>query len=120
MIYGIGIDIAEISRIWQVQSKNQNFARKVLTPNEMEVFEKLTTKRQMQYLAGRFCVKEAYSKALHTGIGKEVSFLDLELLNETNGAPYFAKHPKKKKLKAHVSLSHSTDLVTAQVILEKI
>jgi holo-[acyl-carrier protein] synthase len=119
MIHGIGIDIAEISRVWQAQERNARFAQRVLTVNELAVFTKLTPKRQAEYLTGRFAVKEAYSKALRSGIGKQVGFLDLELLNKKNGAPYFAKYPQSETLKAHVSLSHSTDLVIAEVILEK-
>lgn len=40
MIYGLGIDLTDIGRIRQAQAKRQTFAGKVLTPGELEVFER--------------------------------------------------------------------------------
>lgn len=119
MIHGIGIDMVELARVKAIQQKNPRFARKVLTANEYEVFEQLGPKRQAEFLAGRFSVKEAYSKALGSGIGSQVGFLDLEVLNDSNGAPYFAKYPQQADLRAYVSLSHTTQAVISEVILEK-
>ena len=80
MIKGHGIDIEEISSIQKVYEKNARFAKKVLTAAEFDRFEKLTGKRKMEYLAGRWSAKEAFSKAWGTGIGC-VTFQDLEILN---------------------------------------
>ena len=97
MIYGLGIDLTDIDRIRQAQAKRQTFAGKVLTPGELEVFERLNDKRRFEYLAGRFSAKESYGKALGTGIGKEVSF---------------------QGVIAHVSISHTDTCVMTEVILE--
>lgn len=119
MIHGIGIDMIELHRVKAIQQKNPKFANKVLTVNEYKIFETLSEKRQVEFLAGRFSVKEAYSKALGTGIGSRVSFEDLEILNQPNGAPYFAKYPQQDTLFAHVSLSHTANAAISEVILEK-
>lgn len=119
MIYGLGIDITEIHRIHRIQVKNPNFAAKTLSPNELAVFQKLTPKRQDEFLAGRFSVKESYSKALGTGIGKFIGFHDLEIIDNQLGKPEITVHPYAKYLNAHVSISHTDDLVMTEVILEQ-
>ena len=116
MIKGHGIDIEEISSIQKVYEKNARFSKKVLTAAEFERFEKLTGKRKMEYLAGRWSAKEAFSKAWGTGIGC-VTFQDLEILNDEKGAPIFSKSPFSGKV--WVSLSHTDNVVTASVILEE-
>ena len=52
----------------------------MLTPTELEKYNSLPTKRKVEFLAGRFAAKEAYAKALGTGIGQHVSFQDIEVL----------------------------------------
>lgn len=118
MIYGLGIDITEINRIHEIQAKNKNFAVKTLTDNEYEFYQRLSPKRKDEFLAGRFSIKESYSKALGTGIGKYVNFSDLEILNDQVGKPILTKHPYSKKLNAHISISHTDELVMTEVILE--
>ena len=108
MIYGVGVDIASIYRIKQAQEKNSNFARKILTKDEFDI------------LAGRFSIKEAYAKAFGTGIGSKVSFLDIEVLNDLSGKPIMTKQPCFDELRAHISISHTDELVMTEVILEKL
>lgn len=119
MIWGLGIDLTEIGRIHQIRQKGDTFARKVLTVNELMVYQKLSSKRQDEFLAGRFSAKESYSKALGTGIGKAVSFKDLEIIDNELGKPEFHCHPKQNELNAFVSISHTDELVMTEVILEK-
>ena len=119
MIAGIGIDITEIKRIEAAQARRASFAAKVLTENELIRYQSLSPKRQGQFLAGRFSVKEAYAKALGTGIGSAVSFLDLEIENDDLGRPYFVSHPTQATNRAHVSISHTDSLVMTEVILER-
>ena len=116
MIKGHGIDIEEISSIQKVYEKNARFAQKILTAAEFDRFEKLTGKRKMEYLAGRWSAKEAFSKAMGTGIGK-LGFQDLEVLNDEKGAPYFSKSPFSGNV--WLSISHTEQFVTASVILEE-
>ncbi|KRL85682.1 holo-ACP synthase [Ligilactobacillus apodemi] len=119
MIVGIGNDLANITRVQAMQAKLPKTVNKILTPAEIAVFEKMAPKRQGEFLAGRFSAKESYSKALGTGIGKHVSFLELEILNDSHGRPYFAKHPLKDECIAHISITHTDHHVATMVVLEK-
>ena len=116
MIVGHGIDIEELASIQNAVEKREGFAQRVLTDKEMERFASLKGRRQVEYLAGRWSAKEAFSKAWGTGIGK-LSFQDLEVLNDERGAPVFTKAPFSGKV--WVSISHAGTLVMASVILEE-
>ena len=116
MIVGHGIDIEALASIQNAVEKREGFARRVLTDKEMERFASLKGRRQVEYLAGRWSAKEAFSKAIGTGIGK-LGFQDLEVLNNERGAPYFSKSPFSGKV--WLSISHTDQFVTASVILEE-
>ena len=116
MIVGHGIDIEALASIQNAVKKRKGFAQRVLTDKEMERFSSLKGRRQVEYLAGRWSAKEAFSKAMGTGIGK-LGFQDLEILNNERGAPYFSKSPFLGKV--WLSISHTDQFVTASVILEE-
>ncbi len=116
MIVGHGIDIEALASIQNAVKKRKGFAQRVLTDKEMERFSSLKGRRQVEYLAGRWSAKEAFSKAMGTGIGK-LGFQDLEVLNNERGAPYFSKSPFSGKV--WLSISHTDQFVTASVILEE-
>lgn len=112
MIYGIGVDLVEIERI--KNSISDKFIRKILTDKEIEIFNSLTLeKRKLEFLAGRFAAKEAVSKANGTGMNG-IGFKDIEVLKD-NGKPVCIF----KDFKVHISISHTDDIATAYVILEK-
>jgi holo-[acyl-carrier protein] synthase len=115
MIKGIGIDIIELSRIQEILNRQKRFVDRVLTTNERLKFEELSAARKVEFLAGRFAAKEAYSKANGTGIGEDLSFLDIEIGNDHTGKPVITK----PKALAHLSISHSRDYAVAQVIIEE-
>ena len=120
MISGIGIDITEIARIKQAQIRHPRFVERVLTANEKAIFKDLTEKRRLEFLAGRFSAKESFSKAYGTGIGRFVSFQDLEILiDPRNGKPRIKKYPLADQLRALISISHTDSLVMTEVILEE-
>ena len=116
MIVGHGIDIEELASIQNAVEKRKGFAQRVLTDKELKRFASLKGRRQIEYLAGRWSAKEAFSKAMGTGIGK-LGFQDLEVLNNERGAPYFSKSPFSGKV--WLSISHTDQFVTASVILEE-
>ena len=116
MIVGHGIDIEALASIQNAVEKREGFAQRVLTDKEMERFASLKGRRQIEYLAGRWSAKEAFSKAMGTGIGK-LGFQDLEVLNNERGTPYFSKSPFSGKV--WLSISHTDQFVTASVILEE-
>ena len=117
MIVGHGIDLEQISRIRSAYVKRPEFAKRVLTPKEIAVFDSLPSQRQMTFLAGRWSAKEAFAKAYGTGIG-QLRFQDIEVLNDSSGKPVLSS--KVFQGICHVSISHSGDLVQASVILEEI
>lgn len=125
MIYGIGTDIVSIERVKYILSKNQAaFIERVLTELERALFKNKAD--SPTYLAKRFAAKEAFAKALGTGIGKIVGFQDLTVRNNENGKPYFIPSEKlrlyllDKNIKhAHLSLSDEKTNATAFVVLEK-
>ena len=88
MIVGHGIDIEELASIESAVTRHEGFAKRVLTAKEMERFNSLKGRRQIEYLAGRWSAKEAFSKAMGTGIGK-LGFQDLEVLNNERGGALF-------------------------------
>ncbi|MBF0846675.1 4'-phosphopantetheinyl transferase superfamily protein, partial [Streptococcus danieliae] len=70
MIYGIGTDIEEISRFYEFFDK-ANYLEKIYTEKEIKEFYNINNPRKKaEFLASRYVVKEAMSKALGTGISK--------------------------------------------------
>lgn len=116
MIKGIGIDATELPRIKKIIETKPSFAKRVLTEAEYTEFCRLSDKRQVEYLAGRFCCKEAFSKAWGTGIGK-VALKDIEILSDEQGAPKVTQSPHDGKV--FVSITHTEDLAIATIILEE-
>lgn len=116
MIFGIGLDLVELERMQQTLLRQPRIVQRVLTKREQERFETLSGVRSLEYLAGRFAAKEAFVKALGTGIGSDVSWLDLEVLNEASGRPIMTG-PFEGII--HLSITHSDQYAAAQVLLEK-
>ncbi|GAD17540.1 holo-ACP synthase [Lentilactobacillus otakiensis] len=117
MIAGIGIDVTDIRRVVAAVERNKHFTQRVLTVDEIKQLDELSDKRKYEYIAGRFSAKEAYSKAFGSGLGSQVRFHDLCIVNNEAGKPIFSKQPFDGN--AFVSISHTDDIVVTQVILEK-
>ncbi|MFO1446522.1 holo-ACP synthase [Bacillus sp. Bva_UNVM-123] len=117
MISGIGIDIVELERIKKIYERQDRFVDRILTPAEKKIFQTLTENRKTEFLAGRFAAKEAYAKAVGTGLGENLSFLDIEIAKDEKGKPFITK-PRKEGI--HLSISHSKDYAVAQVVIEEI
>ena len=125
-ILGIGVDIVNNRRI-QPLIENQNFIRRTFGPNEIK-FSKNKVNR-VNFYAKRFAAKEALSKSFGTGIRDNLSFKDIEILNDKMGKPFFYKSKKidkiiKKKFKIKkydlfLSLSDEKDHSIAFTILVK-
>jgi holo-[acyl-carrier protein] synthase len=124
MIYGIGTDIVQIERIRKILKKNKDaFVMRVLTQHEQALFANRGD--SANFLAKRFAAKEAFAKAMGTGIGSVVSFQDLMIKNDDKGKPFFIPSEKLRlKLlelqikKAHLSLSDESANAVAFVVLE--
>ena len=115
MIEGIGLDIVEIERIGHILRRKPRFAARILTKEELKLFERAGDSRKIEFLAGRFAVKEAYSKANGTGIGKDLGFLNIEVLPDSTGRPCLRR---PEGVRAHVSITHTKAYAAAQVIIE--
>lgn len=115
MIKGIGVDITELDRMETLINRQPRLKDRILTESEILIFEKLNGRRKVEYFAGRFAAKEAFSKANGTGIGKHLSFLDIEIISDDKGKPVILK-PFSEGV--HLSISHSRDYAVAQVVIE--
>ncbi|WLR42145.1 holo-ACP synthase [Bacillus carboniphilus] len=118
MIIGVGIDLVEITRIDELKNKSEKFVSRILTNNELSVYQTLSERRKNEFLAGRFAAKEAFSKAYGSGIGKEVQFHDLEIMNNNKGKPELIQTITQHRV--HISISHSEQYAIAQVIIESL
>ncbi|PLT33565.1 holo-ACP synthase [Bacillus sp. V5-8f] len=117
MIKGIGMDIVEISRIGAILERQPRFAERILTMPERKVFSGLSGSRKTEFFAGRFAAKEAFAKAMGTGIGKNLSFLDITIATDLHGRP-FIQEPFSEGV--HLSITHSREFAAAQVVIEDV
>lgn len=119
MITGIGLDLIELDRISESVKKNPRFIQRILTENELEIYNQLKSdRRKVEFLSGRFAAKEAFSKAVGVGIGK-LSFQHIEILSNRNGAPVLtAKGFELERI--FVSITHSKQFAAAQVVIEEL
>ena len=118
MIKGIGMDLIELNRIQTSIDRNKRFIDRVLTEKEKKTYVLLTSqKRRVEYVAGRFAAKEAFAKAVGTGIGR-LSFQDMDVMNDEHGAPFIIVKGYED-INIFLSITHSRDYAAAQVVLEE-
>lgn len=115
MVVGIGLDLVELERIERVNTKSAKFRERILTAAEQAQYEQYTPQRQLEFLAGRFAAKEAFSKALGTGIGKACRFQDIEVSREESGKPFIRF--KGTVVDGLLSITHTHTMAAAQVVL---
>jgi holo-[acyl-carrier protein] synthase len=121
MIFGIGSDIVEIERIKNSIIKNgEKFLNRIFTSEELKLAPKLINENYYAYFAKRFAGKEAFSKALKTGIGSNISFQDIEILKEDSGAPTIKILKPNFHFNIHISLTDESDYALAFVIIENV
>jgi holo-[acyl-carrier protein] synthase len=127
MIYGIGTDIVQISRIATAVERNgERFAARILGPQEMEKYHARRAKnavRGLRFLATRFSAKEAFSKAIGLGMHSPMSWPLAQMLNEPSGKPTmvcsgalddFMRH---NRLSVQVTISDEAEYGVAFVIV---
>ena len=113
----LGTDIIEIERIVEANVRQPRFGARILSELELEIYEGFSEVRQASFLAGRFSAKEAYGKALGTGIGSRLKFTDVTILPDERGVPVVTNAPFTHP-EAKVSISHSRFHATATVIVD--
>jgi holo-[acyl-carrier protein] synthase len=109
----VGTDIVNIKRIQASYEKfGTKFLDRFLNKNEQKIANKIET------IAGFWAAKEAVAKALETGIGKELSFLDIEIYKKSNNVPYFLiKRKNFNIIDSSVSISHDGNFAIAVAIV---
>ncbi|MHB1232029.1 MAG: holo-ACP synthase [Burkholderiales bacterium] len=125
MIYGIGTDILEVSRVSAILSRyGPRFARHVLTTDELP--EYAATSFPERFLAKRFAAKEAFAKAIGTGLRGAVSLTNIRITHDALGKPGLDFKPALQALvkqrgiaHCHLSISDEKELVAAFVVLEQ-
>jgi len=121
---GIGTDIVQIPRIEKVlHLYGQIFIRRILSEEEIQKMNLLKQDQYGRFLAKRFAAKEAISKALGTGIGANLRFKDISVLNDKLGKPLVKIcHPKYQgelgqKINIHLSISDDYPISVAFAII---
>ena len=122
MIFGIGTDIAEVTRIKEAIDKyGDKFLNRIFTKTEQEYCEIFKENKYLHY-AARFALKEAFSKAIGTGITEGFKFKEIGIKNEDNGKPVAILEgyllEKWGNYTTHVSLSHTKEYAVAMVVVE--
>ena len=109
----VGTDIVAIERIEASLEKfGEKFLDRFLSPNEKEYA------KRVESIAGYWAAKEAIAKALGCGIGKELSFLDIEIYKDDKGAPHFRlKKSHFRVSSSSLSISHDGGFAVAVVAL---
>jgi holo-[acyl-carrier protein] synthase len=124
MIYGVGTDVVEIARIEQALARfGERFAGRILCEPELLRFK--SHRMPAAYLAKRFAAKEAFTKALGTGIHAPANWHGVWVKNLPSGRPVLEfSEPLKRLLSkrgvcsAHLSLTDERGVAMATVILE--
>ena len=124
MILGIGTDVCSIARVAEVLGRHgERFVRRILTPQERVRFER--TRDKAGHLAKRFAAKEAFSKAIGTGIHPPFKWHSITVGRDPRGKPLIepsadmARHLEALGVtRAHISLTDDQDVAMAFVVLE--
>jgi holo-[acyl-carrier protein] synthase len=129
MIYGIGTDIIQISRLQAaLERSGERFAAKILGPDELEVFHARRAGvevRGLRYLATRFAAKEAFSKAIGLGLRVPMTWRTAQILNAPSGQPMLVasgallEFMQQHRLTAQISISDEAEYAVGFAIVEQ-
>ncbi len=126
MIVGIGTDVASIERIAGVLERHgERFVKRVLTPEERKRYERTHARAKAGHLAKRWAAKEAFSKAIGTGIHPPFTWQSIPIARDARGAPglvpsaAMASYLRERGVKrSHLSLTDDAGVAVAFVVLE--
>jgi len=129
VIYGIGTDIVQISRVEAALARSgERFAEKILGPQELEKYHARRARsevRGLRFLATRFSAKEAFSKAIGLGMRMPMTWRSAQMLNDPSGKPVIVcsgallDFMEQNKLTAQVTISDEADYGVAFVIVTR-
>ena len=126
MIFGIGTDVVEVIRIKESLDKfGDKLAQKILTHEEIAAYQ--ASSRKENFLAKRFAAKEAFYKALGTGLRGEVNLQAITVVHDGMGKPCFRFNAQVSSIlnqhkisQQHLSISDEKNIAVAFVVLEKV
>jgi holo-[acyl-carrier protein] synthase len=126
MIYGIGTDIVAIARLEKLLVRHGSLAlEKLLAPEELSAFQQVAERRRPAFLAKHWAAKEAFAKALGSGLRPPATLLHIAVTHDTAGKPGFVFAPElgahlvtRGIIAHHLSLSDEAEYAIAHVILE--
>lgn len=123
MIFGVGTDIVAVQRMSDALGRHgERFAERILAPEEMAQWQ--ASKQQARFLAKRFAAKEAFAKALGTGVTPPATLHAIRVEHDTLGKPCLAfgtalaKSMQERQLLAHLSISDESEYAVAFVVIE--
>lgn len=124
MIFGVGTDVVELSRIKATYARfGEHFVRRLLMPQELDLFE--NSKQPVRFLAMRFAGKEATAKAMGTGFAHGIWLRDIGITNNKWGRPLVIFSERGQGVcerlgvgNGHVSLTDDAGLVVAFAVVE--
>ena len=126
-IIGIGVDIVKNNRIKSL-IKNKNFINRTFSKKEISISKK--TLNKTNFFSKRFAAKESFAKALGTGFRNNLSFKDIEIINDKLGKPYYLINNKIKKIikkkkkinkfELFLSISDEKDYSISFTVIQKI
>ena len=124
MIFGIGTDIVVVTRIQaSITQFGDDFAKRILADSELESY--MQSQIKARFLSKRFAAKEAFSKALGTGLRAPATFQNIAVSHDVLGKPILVLAPELQVLLAskhitqtHISISDEKNLAAAFVVLE--
>ena len=129
MIYGIGTDICDIRRIRaSLERHGERFVIKILSDDELKTWQARSARwpeRGVSYLATRFSAKEAFSKAIGTGMRMPMTWRNCEIANAASGKPEIILHGELKpwfearQLTAHITVTDENDYAASFCVVEK-
>ena len=123
MILGIGIDVVKVERIQRIlRRRGDRWVERVFSPEERRVAGE--GPHRLRRLAARWAAKEAFAKALGTGL-RGLRWRDIQVIQDPSGRPVLALRGTAAALARaagvehiHLSLSHDGEWALAQVVLE--
>ncbi|MCK6392928.1 MAG: holo-ACP synthase [Gemmatimonadaceae bacterium] len=124
MIYGVGTDIVRVARMADALTRHgARFAERILDVSELPAFHSAAAPER--FLAKRFAAKEAFGKALGTGVAVPATLHALRVGHDALGKPHFEYSPSladymaERGLSAHLSLSDEAEYVVAFAVIER-
>ena len=125
-IHGIGTDIVNITRIKNALKRKTFLKKRIFSKKEIDLCKKKKNDTHACF-AKKFAAKEAFSKALGTGISKGIKFKEIEIKNDNFGKPIINvygnslkvvhKIIKKKRFKTYLSISDDKPFAISTVII---